>query len=252
MILVSKAADSFCDSDLVEKIIRSNNAWSLLPTEAMFASVIPGEYMEGFLSGQIQFPSWLGKNSKTNKMDRILQELTIHTRLSAGLGKSAFNQDFSQYLKSAIISPMVGADGGEKVEKSVKVMSDYSLLREDLDNLLEVTTWEGSIDPMKSVDSKVKAAFTRSYNKEVVLPYATNIGAIAKKSKVSMQDEGLGENDELEGSDDNGDENDIESDTMIKAKKVKRGKDSNKPQTKESNQKGKGTGKGRGKGKASK
>ena len=252
MILVSKAADSFCDSDLVEKIIRSNNAWSLLPTEAMFASVIPGEYMEGFLSGQIQFPSWLGKNSKRNKIDRILQELQIHTRLSAGLSKSAFNQDFSQYLKSAIIDPMVGSDGGERIEKSVKIMSEYSLLREDLDNLLEVTTWEGSTDPMKSVDSKVKAAFTRTYNKEVILPYATNIGAIAKKSKVSIQDEGL-EDYQLEGSDDNKDENDIESDTMIKAKNVKKGKDSNKLETKEIKGKGKGsTGRGRGKGKASK
>ena len=62
MVLISKAADSFCVGDLVEKVIRSNNSWSLLPTEAMFASVIPGEYMEGFVSGQIQFPSWLGKN----------------------------------------------------------------------------------------------------------------------------------------------------------------------------------------------
>ena len=75
MVLVSKAADSFCDGDLVEKVIRSNNSWSLLPTEAMFASVIPGEYMAGFVSGQIQFPSWLGKNSKRSKMDRITQEL---------------------------------------------------------------------------------------------------------------------------------------------------------------------------------
>ena len=45
MLLASKAADSICMGDLVEKTIRSQNAWSLLPTEAMFASVIPGEYV---------------------------------------------------------------------------------------------------------------------------------------------------------------------------------------------------------------
>jgi replication factor C subunit 1 len=43
MLLTSKAADSICQGDLVEKTIRSVNAWNLLPTEAMFASVIPGK-----------------------------------------------------------------------------------------------------------------------------------------------------------------------------------------------------------------
>lgn len=243
MVLVSKAADSFCDGDLVEKVIRSNNSWSLLPTEAMFASVIPGEYMEGFVSGQIQFPSWLGKNSKTNKIDRITQELQIHTRLSAGLNKSSLNQEFSQHLRNAILSPMFGSEGIEGVQKSVQVMSDYSLLREDLDNLMELTSWEGSTDPMKNIDSKVKAAFTRTYNKEVILPYATNIGSIAKKSKVSVQDAGFdGDDDDEDISDDNKD--DIELDTMIKAKKGKTAKDK-KSQVQEKG-KGKGTtGKGK-------
>ena len=251
MILVSKAADSFCDGDLVEKVIRSNNSWSLLPTEAMFASVIPGEYMEGFLSGQIQFPSWLGKNSKTNKIDRITQELQIHTRLSAGLSKSSLNQDFSQHLRNAIISPMVGNNGADGVQKSVQVMSDYSLLREDLDNLMELTTWEGSADPMKNIDSKVKAAFTRTYNKEVVLPYATNIGTIAKKAKVSVLEGGDEDGDDIENSDDNKDDNDIEKDSMIKAKKAKKTKEPSKIDAKEDKCKGK-TGAGKGKGKKQK
>ena len=60
-------------------------------------------------------------------------------------------------------------------------MSQYALLREDLDNLLEVTQWPNSVDPMKSIESKVKAAFTRSYNKDVVLPYATSLGSISKR-----------------------------------------------------------------------
>ena len=222
MVLVSKAADSFCDGDLVEKVIRSNNSWSLLPTEAMFASVIPGEYMAGFVSGQIQFPSWLGKNSKRSKMDRITQELQIHTRLSAGLSKSALNQDFSEHLRNSIINPMIGPKGQEGVQKSVQVMQNYSLLREDLDNLVELTMWEGFGDRMKNIESKVKAGFTRAYNKEVVLPYATNIGTIAKKAKVALQDSGLEQEEELENSDEEKDENDIELDSMIKAKKTKK------------------------------
>jgi hypothetical protein len=62
-------------------VSRSQNSWSLLPTQAMFSSVLPGEYMSGHVQGMIQFPSWLGKNSKQNKVDRMLQELQMHTRL---------------------------------------------------------------------------------------------------------------------------------------------------------------------------
>ena len=64
---------------------------------------------------------------------------------------------------------------------SVQVMEDYALLREDLDNILELAQWPDSPDPMRAVESKVKAAFTRAYNKQVFLPYSTNVGNVAKK-----------------------------------------------------------------------
>ena len=82
MELVSKAADSFCEGDLVSATIRSKNSWNLLPVQAMFSSVIPGEYMSGYVKGKIEFPVWLGKFSKTNKFDRMLQELQTHTRMT--------------------------------------------------------------------------------------------------------------------------------------------------------------------------
>ena len=65
-------------------------------------------------------------------------------------------------------------------------MSEYALLREDLDNLLEMSQWPDRPDPMKSIESKVKASFTRTYNKEVVLPYATNLGSVAKRYEQSV------------------------------------------------------------------
>lgn len=49
--------------------------------QAMFASVIPGEVMRGGFGTMVQFPQWLGKNSSTNKTERILQELGMHMSL---------------------------------------------------------------------------------------------------------------------------------------------------------------------------
>ena len=42
MELVSKAADSIAEGDLVEKRVRSGMNWGLLPTAATFCSVLPG------------------------------------------------------------------------------------------------------------------------------------------------------------------------------------------------------------------
>ena len=44
---VSKAADSMAQGDLVEKQIKIGMNWSLLPTAAVFCSLLPGEYMKG-------------------------------------------------------------------------------------------------------------------------------------------------------------------------------------------------------------
>lgn len=78
---VAQAADSLSLGDLVENRIRSRMAWSMLPVQAMFSSVLPGEYMSGHITSQINFPGWLGKYSKTQKRSRLAQELHDHTRI---------------------------------------------------------------------------------------------------------------------------------------------------------------------------
>lgn len=82
MAKVAKAASSLSRGDLIERRIRSNNNWSVLPVQAMFSSVIPGEFMSGHVTGQINFPGWLGKNSKRTKRSRLAQEIHDHTRVA--------------------------------------------------------------------------------------------------------------------------------------------------------------------------
>lgn len=49
--------------------------------QAVYASVLPGELMRGYMSQFPTFPSWLGKNSSTNKHSRIVQDLASHMSL---------------------------------------------------------------------------------------------------------------------------------------------------------------------------
>jgi len=241
MRLVSKAADSIAEGDLVERGIRSGMNWSLLPTAAMFCSVLPGEYMSGFMTGQVQFPSWLGKNSSRNKVDRIMGELQSHTRLSAGVSKQSFIMDYGQVLRNHLVSPLVGGEAAEGVDTAVQRMGDYSLLREDLDGLIEATQWPNRPDPLKNVDSKTKAAFTRKYNKEgASLPYAV-MQAVNKRKGISNNEEGL--DGEVEEEEEQPDDDKIENDGMIKKKQKSTKAEPKAGSSKPAAGKGKGKGK---------
>ena len=169
----------------------------------------------GFLTGQIQFPSWLGKNSKKSKVNRTLQKLHVHTRLCAGVSKSSFALDYGLMLRDHIISPMV-KQGAGGVDQAVSNMEAYCLLREDLAGLIEVTQWPDNPDPLKAVDIKIRAAFTRKYNKNgKALPY--NIAmAISHNTGV-----GAGEGEEMMSCEEVMDEEDKDGDTVEKDASIK-------------------------------
>ncbi|KAG6458394.1 hypothetical protein O3G_MSEX010845 [Manduca sexta] len=211
---ISKAADSISLGDLVDKRIRSAQAWSLLPTQAMYSSVIPGHELAGHVAGQIQFPGWLGKNSRAGKLHRLCQEIHAHTRLSTSGSKSSIFLDYCTHLRDAIVNPLI-KDKSDGIAKSLEVLESYHLLREDLDSLVELSVWPGQRNPTILIDSKVKAAMTRTYNKtSSALPYApgTIKRGSARDDQEAMDDEELSDQPE---------DSDPENDALIKKKKTK-------------------------------
>ncbi|XP_061566368.1 replication factor C subunit 1 isoform X2 [Cololabis saira] len=255
LVLLSKTADSISDGDLVDRKIRSGQNWSLLPTQAIYASVLPGELMRGYMSQFPTFPSWLGKNSSTSKHSRIIQELSSHMSLKTLSSKQAVNQDYLYYLRQAVLDPLQkrGADGAGQ---AVQLLDDYDLVREDVDSIMEISSWGGQPDPYSKLDSKVKAAFTRAYNKEVHLtPYS--LQAVKKGRRGGGGETELGEEGEGQEARESEDEGEgLKIDAMIK-KKTRNTKESKK-EKKEDEGKGKGKGKsndkgkGKGKGRAKK
>ncbi|KAK4879197.1 hypothetical protein RN001_007343 [Aquatica leii] len=217
--LFADAASSISMGDLVDSKIRSSNNWSLLNLEAMCLSVLPGTYLSGHVNAQIDFPNWLGKNSKKNKFTRLLGELQAHMRTSISGNRSEVNLDYISPLRKGITEPLAkrGTDG---VDQALDVMHTYNLLREDLDSILELAHWPRQKDPMSMVDSKVKAAFTRSYNKvNAKLPYAIHSNVSKKKGTATSEDlYGVSDEEEPENSD--SEEKDITKDAMIKPKKA--------------------------------
>lgn len=230
---VALAADSISKGDLIDAKIRGSNNWSLLESQAMYSSVLPGYYMSGHVSSRINFPGWLGKNSSANKRKRMLNELHIHTRMSTSGSVLAMKLDYLVPLRNAIITPLLkyGVDG---IQQSIAVMDSYTLLREDLTNILELCHWKDTKNPFNDIDSKVKSAFTRAYNKiGHKLPFAPGAGFSKKKSR---DDNPENEENMLESDDDVQEDNDdVNVDSLIKI-----GKPSKKETTKPSTSKTKG------------
>ncbi|XP_058450932.1 replication factor C subunit 1 [Malaya genurostris] len=222
---IALTADSLSRGDMVDRRIRSNMAWSLLPLQAMYSSVLPGEYMEGFFSAQINFPGWLGKNSKATKRKRLAQEIHDHTRTCTSGSRLSVRMDYAPFLVDAIVRPLK-EKGSEGVDESLSVIKDYHLLREDIESLIELTSWPKKKSPMDSVDGKVKAALTRAYNKEIA-PYSYSVVNAVKKKRAEAVDEAAaemyGEDDDAYNgaadSEEEKDDDDLENNAFIKVKK---------------------------------
>uniref|UniRef100_T1JCV7 Replication factor C subunit 1 n=1 Tax=Strigamia maritima TaxID=126957 RepID=T1JCV7_STRMM len=193
---LSRAADSLCAGDSADKLMRPDN-WSLLPVQAVFSSIVPGELLKSRVSFQINFPSWFGKNSRRGKLDRISQELALHMHLRISADKTTANTDYIYLLREAIAKPMRrGQEQPPEVVRSVAVMKAYDLTREDWDNLLELTTWPDQRDPMSEVEPKTKAAFTRAYNSSCHRSPHSATSTVKKSARrVTLED---GEEDEDE------------------------------------------------------
>ncbi|CAF0765450.1 unnamed protein product [Didymodactylos carnosus] len=224
--LISKAADSICLGDLTSKIVYSSNDWSLLPYMGIFSTVAPSSLVRGTTS-RIEFPKWLGQCSKTNKCVRLLTELEKHTSLQISTGnKTEFNLDYMHYLSSALITPLQ-QEGSDGIAKCIEFMNDYYLTREDLQTIVELTSWNdgkksGDKNSYEQIDSKIKAQLTRTFNKQThKTPYQIiDLNKLKKTRQLENEDEidvEKLENGEIEeDSSDDAEQNTVEADVMIK------------------------------------
>lgn len=184
------------------------------------------------------FPSWLGKHSSTGKHDRIVQDLALHMSLRTNSSKRTVNMDYLSHIRDALVQPLT-SQGVEGVQHVVTLMDTYYLMREDFENIMEVSSWGGKPSPFSRLDPKVKAAFTRAYNKEVHLtPYSLQAVKTPRLSTGPALDSEYNEESQEDDSQPDEKEQDaIETDAMIK-KKTRSSKPS-KPEKDKESKKGK-------------
>ncbi|KAH1024059.1 replication factor C subunit 1 [Dendroctonus ponderosae] len=216
-------ADCLSRSDLIESKIRSTNNWSLLESQAFLCTVMPSYYLSGKME-QVRFPSWFGKNSQRNKSLRIAGEFYSHARTSISADKTSLRLDYAEPLMKRLMRPLMQKQAAG-IDDTLDVMKSYSLLREDLTNLCELTAnfTPNKRNPFDCVNSSVKSALTRKYNKTVTLSFAPP--SAAKKKKGAKADEDVFEEEAF--SDEEATDDEVGSDALIKVKESKKAKGKN-------------------------
>ncbi|KAK1481227.1 replication factor RFC1 C terminal domain-containing protein [Colletotrichum cuscutae] len=227
--LIDQAAESISDGDLVDRMIHGpQQQWSLMPTHAVFSTVRPSSFVAGQLMGS-NFTSWLGNNSKTGKLGRFVRELHSHMRLRSSGDANEVRQQYLPVLWDQMVRRL-SVEGKESVDEIIELMDSYYLTRDDFDAIQELGVGpqaEGRAD----IESKTKAAFTRTYNAmSHPIPFlkASNIMEPKKVAKEAPDlEEAIEEDDDADVAEpaDAGEEDedkiDLKKDKLIKAPKPK-------------------------------
>ncbi|KAL3078183.1 hypothetical protein niasHS_012070 [Heterodera schachtii] len=209
---IGRAADAIAFGDIIDKQIRAHGNWNLLPEHAMFSSALPSALMDGYLTAQIQFPTWFGKRSTGQKRQRLMRQLLLHTLLKISGSSQALVQDYLSILRDRLYRPLVEKESGG-VKDVLEVFNNYFLLREDTEAISELGVWplagKARKDLAAMVSTKAKSALTRQLNKEKrVLPFSQGVmvktGARRKGGGESSKGGGVMElkeekNDDIEG-----------------------------------------------------
>ncbi|CAK4030565.1 replication factor C subunit 1 like [Lecanosticta acicola] len=180
--LVSKAADSISDGDLVDRMIHgSQQQWSLMPTHAIFSFVRPASFVYGSMAGhQTRFTSWLGNNSKQGKLSRFVKEIQGHMRLRTSADRHEIRQTYMPILFEKLVKRLQ-KDGKDAVPEIIELMDSYFLTKDDFDAIMELGVGSADQENIR-IETQAKATFTRLYNQQShPLPFMKASEVVAPK-----------------------------------------------------------------------
>jgi len=168
------------DGDIVDNVIRQKQDYTFMPMFATLFCISPclitGRVRGRHEFGRVNFPMWLGKNSKRNKNLRILSDVCHHMSSEVTGSNVSLMQDYLPLLRKRLSEPMM-KNGVSGISEVVEMMKSYKLSREDWDMITD----ELDIDLSKvlpdvydaiNIPSKVKSKFTKTCKDENVMVYS--------------------------------------------------------------------------------
>ena len=127
----------------------------------------------GFSSADLivaAFPfSWLGQNSKQQRLTRAATELQARMRLATPASRFEVREQYMPYFFPRLLQPLLDAKQSGNTEAAVSeivdFMDDYYLTLEDRETVLELGMDGNNAEELsRQIPSAAKAAFTKKYN----------------------------------------------------------------------------------------
>ena len=72
--------------------------------------------------------------------------------------KRGLNMDYLPALRLRLTEPLA-QEGSEGIPRVIQLMDDYDIIKDDYDNILEISKWPNSQDPLAHLDSMVRWLF---------------------------------------------------------------------------------------------
>lgn len=81
-------------------------------------------------------------------------KLIFYLTCRTSANKLSLNLDYLPFLRKFLTAPLVLKEN-DGIAEVIDLMDKYDIIKEDFDNILEVTKWPNSNDPMSLLSSKV-------------------------------------------------------------------------------------------------
>ncbi|KAI9031598.1 replication factor RFC1 C terminal domain-containing protein [Phycomyces nitens] len=163
LMLMAAAADSIADGDVIDAAMHGRTQdWTLMPIHSVMSCVRPASFVRGNIGGsygRLNFTSWMGHNSKTEKNKRQLHRIKTRMRLKANSNRSEIRKHYIPALNKRIFSSWKKG----KYKETIETMDAYYIDRELLDVLGEMEF--NKSQSMYEITTAQKSGLTRAYNK---------------------------------------------------------------------------------------
>jgi len=164
-----KSAVTMSDFAVVEDIVRGTEQnWNLLPLCSILA-VKTGHHISGkngsFFPGYPEFAGWLGKNSTRARVKKILLELSLHMNYKISADLPEFRLHYLPVVRERFLTLLIMHKDKAQIHDAIELMDNYGLDRDDLFENLDEFCLDKDSKKFSDLDSKLKSAFTREYNK---------------------------------------------------------------------------------------
>ena len=221
---IKKAAEFISVSDIVGKAIRTDAQWALLPEYGTLSTVAPSFACNNILQFP-EFPAWLGKQSSQGKNSRLLKELRtmIGGSLSTCTSRNLKLSGYSDVLFQVLIGNL--SSDGDGIKRTIQFLDEMGVPKDSLFEVLAETRFPWQTDPYAIIDSKTKAALTRSYNSgNHLIKSGTGVPRTKKNDVVRSKLVNNDEDDEDDNILEENDEPDKNSNSPVQAVKQKTAK----------------------------